>query len=243
MPNKVFTQPPHNLDHTTALLRVNPNGEMMMVRPKLNPGTLLGVGLVVMSGLVWFNMMVRQAPNARQAERIGSVTVRQAASVNTVTVPTIAIPPATGTQIETVRAIQRELQQRGYGSGDGDGIVGPITRATILAYEFDRGMALTGIVSDELLRAIVLGSATTEPVSPTTAKTTLAPAAKQAVRDVQLQLTTLGYGSASKDGQLDDTTVKAIKRFERDQGLAETGRISGPLVAKLIRLTTQPPKR
>jgi peptidoglycan hydrolase-like protein with peptidoglycan-binding domain len=215
----------------------------MMVRPKLNPGIVLGVGLAVLSGLVWFNMMVRQAPNARQAERVGSVTVRQATPVNTVPVPTIAIQPATGAPIETVRAIQRELQQRGYGAGDGDGIVGPVTRATILAYEFDRGMALTGTVSDELLRAIVLGSAVTEPAAPTTAKSTLGPQAKQAVRDVQLQLTALGYGSASKDGQLDDVTVKAIKRFERDQGLAETGRVSGPLVAKLIRLTAQPPKR
>lgn len=216
----------------------------MMVRPKLNPGHLLGVGLVVLSGLVWFNMMVRQAPNARQAERVGSVTVRQAATVNTVSVATVAIQLASAAPpIETVRAIQRELQQRGYGAGDGDGVVGPITRATILAYEFDRGMALTGTASDELLRAIVLGSATPEPASPTTAKTSLAPPAKQAVRDVQLQLTALGYGSASKDGQLDDTTVKAIKRFERDQGLAETGRISGPLVAKLIRLTAHQPKR
>jgi peptidoglycan hydrolase-like protein with peptidoglycan-binding domain len=215
-----------------------------MVRPKLNPRTLLGVGLVVVSGLVWFNMMARQAPNARQAERVGSVTVRQAAPVTTVAGPTIATQPANPVApIETVRAVQRELQQRGYGAGDGDGVVGPVTRATILAYEFDRGMALTGVVSDDLLRAIVLGSAMPEPALPTTAKTTLGPHAKQGVRDVQVQLSALGYGGSAKEGQLDDATVKAIKRFERDQGLAETGRISGPLVAKLIRLTAQQTKR
>jgi peptidoglycan hydrolase-like protein with peptidoglycan-binding domain len=215
-----------------------------MVRPRLSPGILLGGTLVSLSGLVWFNMMVRQAPNAGQGERSGSVTVRQAAPVATAPVSAMAIQVASpAAPIETVRAVQRELQQRGYGVGDGDGVVGPLTRATILAYEFDRGMALTGVVSDDLLRAIVLGSAITEPAAPTTAKTMLGPYAKQAVRDVQLQLSTLGYGVAAKEGQLDDATVKAIKRFERDQGLAETGRLSGPLVAKLIRLTAQQPKR
>lgn len=214
-----------------------------MVRPKLSPNVWLGLALVMLSALVWFNMLMRQAPNARQAERVGSVTVRQSATLNPPLGPSAATPsPAaqaasTAAPIETVRAIQRELQQRGYGSGDGDGIVGPVTRATILAYEFDRGMALTGVVSDELLRAIVLGSAIPEPASPTNAKTALSPHAKQAIRDVQAQLSALGYEASGKEGALDDATVRAIKRFERDQGLAETGRISGPLVAKLIRLT------
>ena len=44
---------------------------------------------------------------------------------------------------ETIRAIQRELKLRGYGPVAGDGAMGLTTRAAIMAFEHDHGMALS----------------------------------------------------------------------------------------------------
>ena len=53
---------------------------------------------------------------------------------------------------ETIRAIQRELRQRGYGAWSSDGVMRPVTRAAIMAYEHDQGLPLTGEASEALLK-------------------------------------------------------------------------------------------
>src|SRR5262245_35572212 len=48
------------------------------------------------------------------------------------------------TDAATIIAIQRELKQRNYGPLQVDGILRPTTRAAIMAFEYDRGLPLTG---------------------------------------------------------------------------------------------------
>ena len=72
------------------------------------------------------------------------------------------IAPATagaseGRDAETVRAIQRELKLRGYGPVPVNGTIGLATRAAIMAFEHDHGMALSAEASERLLKRIVLG--------------------------------------------------------------------------------------
>ena len=44
------------------------------------------------------------------------------------------------TSRDTVRAIQRQLKKRGFGSIPSDGVLRPVTRAAIMAFEHDNGL-------------------------------------------------------------------------------------------------------
>lgn len=131
------------------------------------------------------------------------------------------------------QAIQRELQIRGYETGARDGIVGAMTRGAIMAFEHDHGMPLTGRPSDALLKSIVLGEAGNARKKSPKIETA---EARDIIRDVQRSLVKLGYKVGSPSGNLTPETVRAIRAFEADQALPESGRISGPLIARLERL-------
>lgn len=141
--------------------------------------------------------------------------------------------------VETIRAIQRELQLRGYETGAVDGALGLMTRAAIMAYEFDHAMPLTADPREALLKAIILGEAPPAVTPGGSASPQQGVIAEQVIRTVQQGLKSLGYGVAVVSGKLGEDTVKAIREFELAQQLPETGRISGPLVARLARLTGQ----
>lgn len=138
-----------------------------------------------------------------------------------------------GEDPDVVRAIQRELQARGYETGTADGLPGLVTRAAIMAYESDHGMALTGMPTEPLLQKILFSGTAgdTKPDKPSSAE----PGAEagQVIRTVQQSLTSLGYRPGAVDGRMGDQTVRTIREFEADQGLPVTGRISGQLVARL----------
>ncbi len=134
---------------------------------------------------------------------------------------------------EVTRAIQRELDSHGYSIGTADGVASLITRAAIMAWESDHGLPLTGEPNQDLLGSIVLGSATTTTAA---ASTKTGPHAEQVIRTTQQSLAGLGYGPIKIDGFMGDATVRAIRRFEHDQSLTETGRISAQLVSRLARL-------
>lgn len=133
---------------------------------------------------------------------------------------------------KTVVAIQRELTTRGYGPLAGDGVMGLSTRAGIMAYEHDHGLALTGEASEGLLKRILLGgSAGIDFGAP--GRTRPSAQAEQVIRMVQHWLAALGYLVGRIDGRLGDDTLKAIRDFEMDKGLVPKGRISAELVARL----------
>lgn len=58
------------------------------------------------------------------------------------------------------------------------------------------------------------------------------------MRMVQQSLSALGYNLGKVTGRMNEDTDRAIREFETDQNLKLTGRISGPLVARLTRLTS-----
>jgi peptidoglycan hydrolase-like protein with peptidoglycan-binding domain len=145
--------------------------------------------------------------------------------------PAPAAPSST-----TIAAIQRELGARGYGPLSGDGIVDLGTRAAILAYEHDHGIASTGEPSEALLQRILFGAPTgstqnAQPAGPS-------PQAEETVRFVQRWLVALGYPVGRIDGRLGEDTAKAIRDFELDKGQVPKGRISAELVARLREAAT-----
>ena len=150
--------------------------------------------------------------------------------------PAGEVATPSGETPETIRAIQRELQARGYEAGAADGVPGLVTRAAILAYEHDNGLPLSAAADEALLKAIVLGGShagTGSPAAPP------GPQAVQVIRTVQQWLANLGYSPGAADGRPRQETSRAIRAFELDQKLPATGRISGPLVARLARAAGQ----
>jgi peptidoglycan hydrolase-like protein with peptidoglycan-binding domain len=136
-------------------------------------------------------------------------------------------------EAQVTRAVQRELQARGYDTGALDGRAGVVTRAAIMGFEYDHGLPLTGKPGEDLLKSILLG-AEQRPVKATRARIG-STEAELLIKSVQKSLTERGYKPGAASGQLTPATMSAIREFEVDQSLPETGRISGPLVVRLAR--------
>jgi peptidoglycan hydrolase-like protein with peptidoglycan-binding domain len=141
---------------------------------------------------------------------------------------------------DVVRAVQRELAQRGYAPGLADGLAHPVTRAAVMAYEHDHGMPLTGEPSDALLKAILFGLA---PGPGTSAAVRPSTQAEEIIRTVQQSLAALGYGVGAVDGRMGEETIRAIRKFETQQGLPQSGRISGTLLVRLTEATVRRQRR
>ena len=57
---------------------------------------------------------------------------------------------------------------------------------------------------------------------------------KKAISNVQLILTKIGFDPGPADGMMGEKTRTAIRAFQRQNGLAETGEIDEPLVRALL---------
>lgn len=143
---------------------------------------------------------------------------------------------------ELVRAIQDGLKQLGYYSGPLDGVLGPQTRSSIMAFEQRAGRKPLGEASAALLdeiRSIVrvdLAPATLhEALSRNASAPPDLPAATPdpLIAAVQRALALAAYGPVGADGFVGPQTRDAIMRFQRDHNLPVTGEISDSLVIEL----------
>jgi peptidoglycan hydrolase-like protein with peptidoglycan-binding domain len=143
---------------------------------------------------------------------------------------------------ELTKGVQRELGNINYEAGPADGVLGLVTRAAIFAYEYDNGLVLTGQPSERLLSQLILGSSSLQPVSARPGQT-IAPDGESLVRTVKQQLSALGYQVGVSGGALTPEFARAIREFETDQKLKVSGRISGPMESRLLRLQSEPKAR
>ncbi len=201
--------------------------------------------LVAFAGLaaaITYNAMFLQAgrhPAAMsiEAEGSGMRSPREdrMSSVSTRTLPQTGKRTAPGPRSQTILAIQRNLKEEGYEPGPADGVIGHMTRAAIMAYQYDQGLAVTGEGSSGLLKTMIFGSSTG--TSGQRASLPVPEKTKALVRAVQKSLTELGYKPGPADGISGAATRKAIERFERDRKLDVKGRISGRLMKELVQAT------
>ena len=63
-------------------------------------------------------------------------------------------PSVVYTDKATVKAVQQALNDAGYNCGKPDGAAGKKTKAAITQYQTDKGLEVTGTVTDELLRSL-----------------------------------------------------------------------------------------
>lgn len=205
---------------------------------------------IAASAGVWWNVMYLQqstrADILARTHRLGEATSRLASNPEPAAAerpePTAALAAAPGGELDpdVVRAIQRELSHRGYEAGPADGLVHLVTRAAVMAYEHDHGLALSGEPSEDLLKAILFGlPAGTGSSAPRTAQ----PQAQEIVRSVQQSLATLGYQISKIDGLMGEETARAIRAFEAQNRLTPSGRISGALLLELDKATVRQQRR
>ena len=148
--------------------------------------------------------------------------------------PEASATPAAGAT-EVTRAVQRELKIRGYETGSADGSQSLMTRAAIMGFEYDHALPMTGKPSQRLLKAIILGDGARG--ARTVGSNGQSNEAADVIRSVQASLAKAGYKPGRVTGKLSPETMRAIRAFEADQALPETGRLSGPLVSRLARVS------
>jgi peptidoglycan hydrolase-like protein with peptidoglycan-binding domain len=162
-------------------------------------------------------------------EKRGAVRVKPEWATTGATGTSVVVQKSEAASPETVRAIQRELRQRGYGNLPSDGTLRLQTRAAIMAYEYDQGLPLSAQASEGLLSRILFGGS-----SPSQGQGQVGtPEAAELVRFVQQSLAALGYQPGSVNGQFEADTMRAIREFEMDKGLVPKGRISAELIGQL----------
>ena len=171
------------------------------------------------------------APKNAQALKVRTVRIATIGATIGEGPPEEAGPAETRTDHDTVRAVQAELNRRGYGPLSADGVVRPTSRAAIMAFEHEHRLPLTGEPTQELLRLILFGAPPA--AGPAGSPEVRSPQAKALVRDVQRQLAARGYRPGAADGRLSAETVAAIRTFEADQGLVPKGRISVAVLERL----------
>lgn len=97
-------------------------------------------------------------PYRSQLQAEGRSRFARGPSTGSLSAPATARPVAD----ETVRAVQQKLNELGYSAGPADGLMGRGTRAAIIAFQQDRGLATTGVADQTLLfqlRQVPSGSA------------------------------------------------------------------------------------
>jgi len=195
----------------------------------------LQIGLLsfaVLASAVLVNIFYLQPIAAVRAAHDHPVTSQQPAPISREDKGVQSVAGAAASS-DTQRAIQRELQARGYVTGPSGAGTTTILQAAVMAYEFDQGLPLTAEIDENVMRTIILGPASIDASARATAKP--GPVAQRVIAQTQQLMLKLSYGPIQPDGAMSDAFVAAIRRYEREQGMTETGRISGDLVARLTK--------
>jgi peptidoglycan hydrolase-like protein with peptidoglycan-binding domain len=131
-----------------------------------------------------------------------------------------------------VEAVQKELSISGLYVGPIDGVAGKRTQLAVLAYQRSNSLNQDGRATPDLIDHIKLTRefAAAAGVSENDALGT------DTIRKVQEKLAELGYAPGAINGELGQNTEAAIRQFERDRGIAESGTINGELIAEIERV-------
>jgi peptidoglycan hydrolase-like protein with peptidoglycan-binding domain len=118
-----------------------------------------------------------------------------------------------------VKQLQQALSDLGYHPGAADGEFGSKTEAAAKSFQADHDIAVDGIVGD--ITWLNIDEADTS--NPTIKKGSTG----NPVRRAQKRLTLGGYDTGGVDGIFGANTESAVKKFQKDFGLAQDG-IVGP---------------
>ncbi|TWI59816.1 C40 family peptidase [Halalkalibacter nanhaiisediminis] len=145
-----------------------------------------------------------------------------------------------GTSSSQVGSLQRQLKEAGYFKHEVTGYYGRITTEAVRSFQRANRLTVDGIAGPKTLNALQNATAVTmEQVQPSPAPTTSSatPAQSntvirvgstgQAVERLQQRLRDLGYFQGTVNGQFNETTSEAVRRFQQQQRISVDG-IVGP---------------
>jgi peptidoglycan hydrolase-like protein with peptidoglycan-binding domain len=130
-----------------------------------------------------------------------------------------------------IEDIQRALAKSGYYAFAIDGVNGKRTRDAISAYQQANGLDITGEASAALVDHIKFTQTIIEAAGPIAE--TKNEAGPDKIIQAQTGLSELGYLQGPPNGTMGIDTREAIRNFERDRGLPETGEVSSALLTEL----------
>jgi peptidoglycan hydrolase-like protein with peptidoglycan-binding domain len=139
-----------------------------------------------------------------------------------------------------VESVQRELLAAGYYKGAVDGVIGRKTKQAIEDYQRSAGIGIDGKPTSGLAehirytREVAEASLFTGSIDPDPAAE-----ARAMILRVQTGLSELAYNPGGVDGQLTEQTRSAIREFQRDRKMDETGEVSGELLTELAKMSGQ----
>jgi peptidoglycan hydrolase-like protein with peptidoglycan-binding domain len=132
-----------------------------------------------------------------------------------------------------IEEVQKALAASHYYSGPIDGVAGKRTRMAIESFQSANGLDVTGQATAELAERIRFTNQIAEAAGVSAITPGSAP--DDRILKAQRELAELGYAPGAVDGSMGDQTHDAIRAFERDRGLPETGEISARLMEELAK--------
>lgn len=121
-----------------------------------------------------------------------------------------------------VKTAQIELNLNNFNAGRPDGVASPETYEAVRAYQSRAGLTVDGCITQSLVDRLQF--VLPKVVNPRSSR------AKPEVIEAQTLLTRRGYYLGAVDGIEGRQTRAALRRFQRDTGLPETGGIDETLI-------------
>lgn len=149
-----------------------------------------------------------------------------------------------GDEGEAVLRLQNRLNELGYLTSSADGKFGANTKTAVKLFQQALGLSQTGVATVSLQEKLFLSSAPSYAPSATATPNSSASSTQyQAlvrgdtgndVKNLQTRLIALNYLSGKADGQFGANTEKAVKAFQAQLGLSQTGVASVSLQQQLF---------
>lgn len=144
-----------------------------------------------------------------------------------------------------VSELQRQLQVRGYFNANITGFYGPITQDAVRRFQRDNRISATG-QADFNTQSLLFGQQRAVLGTSTRQATIVAQRGDRSptVAAIQQQLAIRGYFTASVTSFYGPITEDAVRRFQRDNALPQTGVVDSVTYSLLLNLTpVNPPPR
>ena len=125
-----------------------------------------------------------------------------------------------------IYTLQQRLKDLGYYTIKVDGIFGSGTQRAVREFQKMNGLAVTGKADDATQRLLYSSAAKPAYYNPSGYYKTLSRSSKyqSAVVPLQRRLKALGYYSGSIDGYFGSQTYRAVRNFQKRNGLEKTGK-------------------
>ena len=159
------------------------------------------------------------------------------------TILTFALSSTTFANTFSIREVQQILQQLGFTPGPADGIMGQQTKDALKKFQQQQNIPQTGRTDQATLqqlekrkghgqqRATVQPQQKKQQVQRSNNKNSVnhqmyaKKSARDDIKQMQQQLTDLGYHPGPADGVMGAKTRQELNQFQRDQHLQQTGKV------------------